>query len=169
MSVYSEPVVNPADEVDVQRIITEYGRRKVQRSPLIEACRRIAAAYNNEIALPMPEVAGKESPSVANLISSGIDQHAQRIADVLPDVQCPPVKPGQPRSVERAAMRRRACYGYLDQNEYELRMRKRARWLISYTNSPVWVRPDRKIGGPNLDLRSPLNTYPCDDDSMLPE
>lgn len=161
--------MNDYTPVDLHRIAGEYARRKVDRSPLVEACRRITQAYNNEISLPVPGVAASETPSVANLLSSGIDQHAMRIASVPPDIQCPPVKAGQTSSVQRAAARRRACYGYWDQNEFELLNRKRARWLVAYATAPVWIRPDSKMRGPKYELRSPLHTYPSDEDTMRPE
>lgn len=153
----------------VGQIKQAFEERRARRSPLILACQRVSQAYNNDLVLPLPEVADTELPAVANLISAGIDQHAMRIASVLPDVQCPPTKPGVQVSENRAALRRRACLGFWDTNSYELLVRKRARWLIAYSNAPAWVRPDAGKRGPIFEPRNPLNVFACDDDDMYPD
>lgn len=155
--------------VSPERIAAEYARRRVNRSAQVQACERIAKVYGNDIALPMPELAAADAAPVANLIATGIDQHAQRIADLLPDIQCPPVKEGNDRSIQRAAKRRRACYGYWDRNEYELLMPKRARYLVAYATSPVRVRPDQKMQGPKWEVLSPLSTFPCEEGVTVPD
>src|SRR4051794_36788399 len=92
----------------VQEIVAEFRRRQLNRSPLFERGRVISQHYNNEVVLPLPEVDRTEAPAVANLLAQGVDQHAMRVSSVLPDVQCPPVKPGDKASERRADQRRRA-------------------------------------------------------------
>jgi hypothetical protein len=53
-----------------------------------------------------------------------------------------------------------------------IKMRRRARWFIGYSSSPVILRPDTKWGAARWDIRDPLNTFPStgeDPDSMTPE
>jgi hypothetical protein len=62
--------------------------------------------------LPPP----KNQPAVANLILSGIDQTAARIASVTPQVWFPPTRPGKDISEQRAENRRKAVMGWWDDN-----------------------------------------------------
>lgn len=150
----------PTGGKSVEDIVGMYAQRRTERGSFFEQCRRISAAYNNEIVLPVPEQALRETPAVANLISSGIDQHAMRIASVLPDVQSPPVKIGDRASETRADKRKRASIGWWEINAYNLLMRRRARWLIAYAQSPVRIHPDFEGKQPKWQLRTPLETYP---------
>lgn len=154
-----------------EEIVREYRNRQLARGPFFEGCRQISQVYDNELVLPLPEVSEKEAAGVANLLAVGIDQHAMRVTSVLPDIQAPPVKIGDKASEKRAAQRRRAAIGWWEINEYDLLMRKRARWLGAYAQSPVRIIPDRKLRQPKWSVRSPLETYPSDTDGvdMRPE
>lgn len=147
-----------------EEIVRLFRHRQFERGPFFEKCREISQHYDGEIALPLPEIGEKERPAVANLIGQGIDQHALRVASVLPDVQCPPLKPGDSPSEKRASQRRRSCIGWWEINAYELMQKQRARWLVAFAQAPVRLVPDKKSRQPKWVTRTPLETYPGDVD-----
>lgn len=145
----------------VEEIIAAYRSRQLERGVFFEQCKVISQHYNNQITLPLPEIDRTEAPAVANLLKQGVDQHAMRVASVLPDVQAPPVKPGDNASEKRADQRRRAAIGFWENNRYDLLMRQRARWLGAFAQAPVLLYPDRATRMPRWQVRSPLETYPA--------
>lgn len=143
--------------LDVVQLLSQ---RRAARGAAMEKARTITRHYNNEIAVPLPEVAKKEMPAVANFIAQSIDQHGMRIASVLPDLSYPAVKRGK-KGTDQARDRRQAAYGWLESNAFDLLMRKRARHLIAYAASPVEILPDLGMGMPRWKTHSPLETYPA--------
>lgn len=129
--------------------------------------------YENAVVLPLPElIAEGEKSAVANLISMGVDQLGMRISSTMPDVRYLPTKPGRQASEDRARNRRLATLGWWEENELNIKMRRRARWLIAYGSAPVVIRPDHKRMIPKWHLRDPLTTYPApteDPDDMCPD
>ena len=144
----------------VEEITALLAERRGWRGALIEQARRISAQYNNKIVIPGPDLDDAEGPAVANLIAQGIDQHGMRIASSIPNIECPPVKPGETFE-RRAKVRRQAAYGWMETNGFDLMLRKRSRHLIAYAATPVYLRPDPKLRGPRWDVKSPLDTYPA--------
>jgi hypothetical protein len=122
--------------------------------------------YNGETMVPLPELDQQSKPSVANLLAMGLDQFAQRIASVLPDVNYPSLRPGFDTWDEKARMSRMANLGWWDMNRMSLLEYKRARYLLAFSCAPVSIHPvstsssdKRKI--PHWRVRSPLNTFPA--------
>lgn len=152
----------------ISELLTE--RRKVQ-STILENMRLLRDAYNGDIVVPLPEMDRNEQVAVANLISTGLDQSAMRIASTTPDVYYPPLKPGDNASEKRARTRKRATLGWWEANKMNLKLRRRARYLIGYASSPVVLRPDFKRGIARWEIRNPLTAYPCltdDPDDLIP-
>ena len=113
----------------------------------------------------------REKSAVANLITTGLDQTAMRIASTMPSVFYPALEEGNNASEKRARTRKRATMGWWEANKMPLKMRRRARWLIGYASSPVILRPDTKWGAARWDIRDPLNTFPStgeDPDQITP-
>lgn len=148
-------------------IVRLFQHRQVERGPFFERMREISQHYNNQAVLPLPDVTEQQKPAVANLIAQGVDQHAMRIASIIPDIQCPAVKTGDSPSEKRADQRRRASYGYWEQNAYDLLQKQRARHLVAYAQSPVKIIPSTRVDGqggikgPKWILRTPLECYPA--------
>jgi hypothetical protein len=148
-----------------------YNQRKRNQGSLIENMRAVRDQYNGDIVIPLPEIDAAERPAVANILNMGLDQTAKRIASTVPDVYYPPMKPGIQKSEDRARVRRRATLGWWEQNRQRLKLRRRARWLIGYSSSPVVMRPDPKREIPQWSIRNPLTAYiaPSEDpDSITP-
>lgn len=145
--------------------------RRATQGPVIESMRQLRDAYNGDLVIPLPELDRKEKSAVANLITTGLDQTAMRIASTMPSVYYPALEEGNNASEKRARTRKRATMGWWEANKMPLKMRRRARWLIGYASSPVIIRPDTKWGCARWDIRDPLNTYPSvseDPDQITP-
>lgn len=135
------------------------GRRR-KRGSVIEAMREIRDVYNTDIVVPLPEMDKTERPFVPNLILTGIDQTATRAASVQPMLRCPPDDPMDELSVERAAIRRNAIFGWWEYADLEIADAQRARWLSGYGSYATIIRPDIGKGLPCWEIRDPLAAYP---------
>jgi hypothetical protein len=156
----------------VDQIMDMLLERKQAQSPLLSNMARLRDAYNGDIIVPLPEMDRQEQASVANLISTGLDQSAMRISSTAPNVFFPSLRPGENAFDKRAATRRNATMGWWEANSMQLKLRRRARHLIGYAASPVVLRPDAKRGIARWELRSPLSAFPCpseDPDNITPE
>lgn len=145
----------------IESIITMLIERKTAYGPVLNQMMKLRDAYNGDIIVPLPEMDRNERSSVANLISTGLDQTAMRIASTTPNVYYPPVVPGNKASEDRANKRRRATLGWYEANKMSMKLRRRARFLIGYASSPVVLRPDPKRGIAKWEIRSPLTAYPA--------
>ena len=146
--------------------------RQTLQGPMIENMRQLRDTYNGDLIIPLPEMDRREKSSVANLITTGLDQTAMRIASTMPSVYYPALEDGNRASEKRASTRKRATMGWWEANKMPIKMRRRARWLIGYASSPVILRPDTKWGAARWDIRDPLNTFPSsgeDPDEMTPQ
>lgn len=145
-----------------------YSTRRKSMQGRLAKMNEVLSAYNGEIDLPLPELARNERPLVANLIAQGVDQNANRVVSTMPNITCPPLRPGFEKHEENANDRRNALYGFWSMNRLNLIQRRRARWLITFAAAPVIIRPDpiRKI--PIWQARSPLQTLPPPGDDLCP-
>jgi hypothetical protein len=116
-------------------------------------------AYQGNIVIPLPELDANEKAAVANLVSVGLNQSAERVSSTIPDLYYPPVKPGQTTSEKRATTRRLANLAWWQMNKMGLTLRKRSRHLLGYGISPVVIRPDFERRIPRWQVRDPLTTY----------
>lgn len=132
------------------------------RGPILNAMRELRDTYNGDLVIPLPELDKVDKSYVANLITTGLDQSAMRIASTMPSVFYPPVEEGNRPSEKRANVRMRATMGWWETNNMQLKMRRRARHLIGYSSSPVVLRPDKKWGAARWDIKDPLSTFPSD-------
>ncbi len=152
-------------------IIALLEERKRAQSPVISRMQKLRDAYNGDIIIPLPEMDKSEASAVANLIATGLDQSAMRIASTYPNCFYPALEPGNNASEKRANTRRRATLGWWEANKLPLKLRRRARLMIGYASSPVVLRPDPKRGIAKWEVRNPLSTFvaPTEDpDEMCP-
>jgi len=89
-----------------------------------------------------------------------------RVASTMPSPFFPALKEGSERSKESASLRKKAMLGIWDANRMNMKLRRRARHLLAYSNSPVIVKPDFKTLTPKWHIRNPLDTFPCPSDDM---
>lgn len=155
----------------VEQIVNEYTMRRAQRDPVIEQMRRVSQHYAGEWIVQLPEMDTATKPAVANLLHTGIEQTAQRIASTLPNLYYPPVRPNIQRSIDLANVRRKANLGWWEASTLNLKLRRRARHLVAYSAAPVMIRPDMDHDIPRWHVRDPLSAYPADTgdaDDMTP-
>jgi hypothetical protein len=141
-----------------EEIVATWRQRRDDSSAMMNRMRRVRDAYNGDMVLPFSD---KEEPAVANMVLTGIDQHAGRIASVVPQVWFPPTRPGFENSEQKAARRREVVLGWWDDNKMPAMMRQRARYLVAYGQAPVIMRPNFDTGCPEWRVRNPLACYPA--------
>ena len=144
-----------------EEIVGLLRERESNLEPSFARMRRVRAAYDGDIVVPLPELDDNEQVAVANLLAQGLDQTAMRIASVMPDVVMPPTKDDQKQAEKRASTRRRAVLGWWQHNRMDIKLSKRARHMLGYASSPVSLRYDPKAGLPVWTVRDPLTTFPA--------
>jgi hypothetical protein len=168
--------LSPDNEKAAVQIAQMYQERRKERGGLFGRMEEIRRHYNGDIIVPLPELDEMEKPAIPNLIAQGIDQFAQRVASVMPDISYLPVRPGIQVSENRARDRRLANIGWWDMNKMSTKIRRRSRHLTAYgmtavSIAPVSVEPNDKRQIPFWRVRNPLSTFPApllDPDSMEP-
>jgi hypothetical protein len=143
-------------------ILAMWHERRSAMGPMFAKMEEIRRLYNGDLVLPLPQVDKVEKAAVANLVQQGIDQLGARISSVKPDVDCPPLFPGQPLSERKARDRRLAIMGWWDHSMMDVLDGRRARHLLAYASSPVMIRPghSKSHAVPTWHVRSPLQSYP---------
>lgn len=153
---------------DASYIQNRYADRRKTWAPMHAAGQLLRQVYNGEHNVILPELETSERVAVANLIMTGIDQHAMRIASTMPVICCPPMRVGS-QAQDRADNRRLALQAWWYENNVPRQLRRRARHLIGYSMSPVLIRPGNK-GYPIWEVRDPLTCFPAPtpEDDLLP-
>ena len=141
-------------------------QRKINRSDVINQMTAIKHAYNGDVIVPLPEMDREEKIAVANLISSGIDQLAGRIASTRPTQTWPSLSPGTKSADRKAMTRKTAATGWWEANRMPLKLRHRARHMIGYGSTPVIVRPGPKAELPKWEVVNPLQVFACPTDTI---
>jgi hypothetical protein len=144
----------------VEEIVDLYYARSSNHAGAKERMRNIRDHYNGDVIIPLPEIDTTESSAVANLLAQGLDQTAMRIAEVTPDIVCPPEDESSKQAQKFAAIRRKALFGWWQNSRIDMQLAKRARHLIGYANTIVQIRFDHDKGCPTWHVRDPLTAYP---------
>jgi hypothetical protein len=134
--------------------------------------RRVRELANGDIIVPLNELDRNAKASVANLLVQGLDQMSMRVASTMPSPYFPPMKEGSDRSKGNAKMRKRAMLSMWDHNKMQMKLRRRARHLLGYSQTSVVIKPDFRTLMPTWSVRNPLDTFaaPVDDpDDNVPE
>ena len=74
-------------------ILALYQERKKFYDPLHQGMAEIAAIYDGDAQVALPDLGRDEPSSVPNLLAQGVDQMAGRIASVVPRSPSPPRSP----------------------------------------------------------------------------
>jgi hypothetical protein len=133
--------------------------------------RRVRELANGDVVVPLNELDRNAKANVANLLVQGLDQMSMRVASTMPSPYFPPVKEGQEKAKQMARMRKKAMLSIWDHNKMQMKLRRRARHLLAYSQSPIFIRPNFRTLNPQWVVRNPLDTFaaPVDDpDDMLP-
>lgn len=162
------PSVGPS----IDSIVGLYRERLTSQGADISRMAALRDNYNGDIIVPLPEMDRAEESAVANIIATGLDQTAMRIASTIPSVEYFPNNPADNASVNRARKATLANKGWWTYNDMTGKLRLRARRLIGYASAPISLRPDAKAGCAKWHLRDPLSTFPSTPDDatdMTPE
>jgi hypothetical protein len=154
-----------------QEIVELYNQRKKNDGPIKEQMRRIRDLANGDIVVPLNELDRNSKTSVANLLVQGLDQMSMRVASTMPQPFFPPTKEGSERAKNQARQKKQAMLAIWDHNRMNMKLRRRARHLLAYSNAPVVIKPNFKTMMPTWTVRNPLDTYaaPVEDaDDPLP-
>jgi len=158
--------------LSAEQIVELYNNRKLRLGPVYEQMRRVRDLANGEVVVPLNELDRSAKANVANLLVQGLDQMSMRISSTMPTPYFPAVKDGSERSKSYSRMRRKAMLSFWDHNKMQMKMRRRARHMLAYSQSAVFVKPDFRTLMPKWVIRNPLDTFPApveDQDEMLPE
>ena len=145
--------------LSANQIVDLHKQRQTNRTPTINRMVEIRDTYEGALVVPLPELNSAEQSGVANLINSGIDQMAARIASVRPNQYWPSVDPGRRPADRRASTRRVAAQGWWDHNRMNLKARFRARYLIAYGSTPVMIRKGYENGPPCWEALDPMSVF----------
>lgn len=156
----------------VEEIVALYKDRVESQGPILRQMREVRQLANGDVIVPLNELDRNTKSSVANLLVQGLDQMSMRVASTMPSPYFPALREGQDRSMKLARDRKRAMLSIWDQNRMNMKMRTRARHLLAYSNSPVYLKPnfDKRI--PEWQLRNPLDTFAApriDADDPVPD
>jgi len=158
--------------LSAEQIVELYRNRQTKLGPMFGQMRRVRDLANGDVVVPLNELDKQAKSNVANLLVQGLDQMSMRVASTMPAPYFPPVKDGSERSKGYARMRKRAVLSFWDHNKVQMKMRRRARHLLAYSQSAVFIKPDFRTLMPKWVVRNPLDTYPApveDQDDMLPD
>ena len=152
-------------------IVDLYNQRRLAAGPLHEQMRRVRDLANGDVVVPLNELDRNAKSNVANLLVQGLDQMSMRVSSTMPSPYFPPVKEGSEQSKKMARMRKKALLSFWDENRMQMKLRRRARHLLAYSASPVFLKPDFKTLTPKWVVRNPLDTFaaPMEDDELVPE
>ena len=155
----------------IEEIVDLYRQRVTAQGPVLSQMRQVRQLANGDVVVPLNELDRNTKSSVANLLVQGLDQMSMRVASTMPVPYFPALREGQDRSMAMARDRKRAMLSIWDQNRMNMKMRRRARHLLAYSNSPIYIKPnfDKRI--PEWQLRNPLDTFPApsaDPDNPVP-
>lgn len=146
----------------IEEILGLYKQRVSFYGPLHSKMRLIQSIYNGTAEIPLPDMERSEMPSVPNLLASGVDQMAGRIASVTPNVIFAEKTPNRTEK-RRVGTASRVITGWWQQDRLMMKMKQRARHLIAYGMSPTVILWDPTRGRPTWHVRHPLETFPSTD------
>jgi hypothetical protein len=156
----------------VEEIVELYNQRRTAAGPVHGQMRRVRELANGDVIVPLNELDKNAKASVANLLVQGLDQMSMRVSSTMPTPYFPPIKEGSERAKSSARQRRKAMLSIWDENKMQMKMRRRARHLLGYSQSAVVLKPNFRTLTPQWTVRNPLDTFaaPVDDpDNMLPD
>ena len=123
--------------LSTEEIVQLYEQRRRNQGPVQEQMRRVRDLANGDVIVPLNELDKNAKSSVANLLVQGLDQMSMRVSSTMPSPYFPPVKEGSENAKKYARMRKKAMLGFWDENRMQMKMRRRARHLLAYSNNPV--------------------------------
>lgn len=145
--------------ISTEDVVNLWQERKKRLEPRFAIMRDFDAAYAGETYLPVPELARNEKPMVANLLATGLDQTAMRVASTLPDPEFPPLRTTVDTAKDRARTRHDVVLSWWAMNDMALKLKERARHLLGYSTTPVYVGYDPAYPYPIWKVLDPFQVF----------
>jgi hypothetical protein len=158
--------------IQPEQIVELYKERLDAQGPVLQQMRDVRRLANGDIIVPLNELDRNTKSSVANLLVQGLDQMSMRVASTMPTPYFPAMREGNDRSMKLSRERNRAMLAIWDQNRMNQKMRRRARHMLAYSSSPVFIKPNFDKRLPEWHLRNPLDTFAApstDPDNPIPD
>lgn len=149
----------------VDDILRMYTNRVNSLGPVHQQMRAIRDMADSDIIVPLNELDEHAKASVANLMVQGLEQMSMRVGSTMPTPMFPPLRESE-KSKQMSRDRRHAMLGIWEQNRMGMKLRRRARHLLGYSESPVIIEPDFKNLRPRWRIINPLDIYPAPLDDM---
>lgn len=143
----------------VEEIAALYKERLNTKGPIMQKMREVRNLANSDVIIPLNELDKNARSNVANLLVQGLDQLSMRITSTMPTPYFPALREGNERSMKIARDRKRAMLSIWDHNNFDAKLRHRARHLLAYSASPVFIKPNFDKRLPEWHLRNPLDTF----------
>ena len=158
--------------LSAEAIAELYRLRREAQGPVMRKMQEVRDLANGDVVLPLNDLDKNAKSSTANLLVQGLEQMSMRVASTMPVPYFPPLREGQERAKELARTRKKALISMWDENRMPAKMRRRARHLLAYSNSPVVLKPDFRSNTAKWHIRNPLDTFtsPMEDpDDPVPD
>ena len=156
----------------VEEIVGLYKERFEAQGPILQQMREVRTLANGDVIVPLNELDRTARSSVANLLVQGLDQMSMRVSSTMPSPYFPALREGNDRSMKLANDRKKAMLNIWDHNRLNQKYRRRARLLLAYSSSPVFIKPNFDKRLPEWHLRNPLDTFAApqtDPDNPVPD
>jgi hypothetical protein len=143
-------------------IVSLYLERRRSLIGLHTQMAKIRAIYTGDVQVALPDMDANKDPSVPNLLQTGVDQMAARVASVMPEVWFSPAKDNRPEN-RKASTRRKVIGGWWQSDNVSTKLKYRARNLLAYSMAPATIHYDPKKQRPTWNVRDPLQAFPSTD------
>lgn len=141
-------------------ILSLYQERRKHWEPVHSAMREVRNVYNGTTSILKADMGQEDGNKTPNLLASGVDQMAGRIASVAPMVAFSSENPGNRAADRRASTARKVLMAWWQDDRMSLKRKHRARHLIAYGMSPAVISYDKVAKRPTWTVRNPLECFP---------
>lgn len=148
--------------IEAEKVAELYVTRRRNYSGLHAQMEVIKAIYSGDVEIPLPDMDRYEKSYVPNLLQTGLDQMAGRVASVVPVATFSPDFDSR-TARRKAETRRRVVTGWWQADKLPIKWKKRARHLLAYSASPVSLTYDKSTLRPTWNVRHPLTAFPSPD------
>ena len=143
-----------------EQVMDLYRRRRGEYATLHGKMGALSIVYNGEARISLEDMDKTSLAITPNLLAQGVDQMAGRVVSTNPMIQFSSMKPGVRKYDRMASANAAAMGGYWQKDRLPLKMPVRARRLVGYAMSPVFMRWDHQKNRPTWNVRHPMEAYP---------
>jgi hypothetical protein len=142
-----------------EQVLSLYVERAKFYQGLHTAMAEIKDVYSGRTVIDLPDMDNRSKAYAPNLLAQGLDQMAGRVSGTTPMVRFAPSDPTKRTEVRRAHTAARVVDAWNQSDRLNLQMRRRARFFLGLSMSPVVLRWDATNHRPVREVRDPMETY----------